>query len=424
MQTAPEKLSNTGARLADRYARIRRTTDRLAAPLSVDDCNIQTMPDVSPTKWHMAHTSWFFETFILQPHAPGYRVFHEQFGYLFNSYYEAVGPRHARPRRGTLSRPTWEEVVAYRRHVDAAMQQVLAAGVGADLHPLIELGLQHEQQHQELLLTDIKHVLGTNPLRPAYHPEADSPAGTASELSWVSQPEGLVTIGHVGAGFAFDNESPRHKVWLDAFSLARRPVTQGEWLEFIADGGYTTPSLWLSDGWSWVQQNGIEAPLYWHREDSDWRCYRMTGEGPLNPAQPVTHISFYEAAAFAQWAGARLPRETEWEIVAEDLPICGDFQEAGRFDPQPLGPGHPGHASDYFFGGVWEWTASSYGPYPGFVAPEGALGEYNAKFMASQMVLRGGSCATPGDHVRPSYRNFFYPHQRWQFTGLRLARDD
>ncbi len=424
MQTAPEKLSNTGARLADRYARIRRTTDRLAAPLSVDDCNIQTMPDVSPTKWHMAHTSWFFETFILQPHAPGYRVFHEQFGYLFNSYYEAVGPRHARPRRGTLSRPTWEEVVAYRRHVDAAMQQVLAAGVGADLHPLIELGLQHEQQHQELLLTDIKHVLGTNPLRPAYHPEADSPAGTASELSWVSQPEGLVTIGHVGAGFAFDNESPRHKVWLDAFSLARRPVTQGEWLEFIADGGYTTPSLWLSDGWSWVQQNGIEAPLYWHREDSDWRCYRMTGEGPLNPAQPVTHISFYEAAAFAQWAGARLPRETEWEIVAEDLPICGDFQEAGRFEPQPLGPGHPGHSSDYFFGGVWEWTASSYGPYPGFVAPEGALGEYNAKFMASQMVLRGGSCATPGDHVRPSYRNFFYPHQRWQFTGLRLARDD
>ncbi len=424
MQPAPEKLSNTGARLADRYARIRRTTDRLAAPLSVDDCNIQTMADVSPTKWHMAHTSWFFETFILQPHAPGYRVFHEQFGYLFNSYYEAVGPRHARPRRGTLSRPTWEEVVAYRRHVDAAMQQVLAAGVGADLHPLIELGLQHEQQHQELLLTDIKHVLGTNPLRPAYHPEADSPAGTASELSWVSQPEGLVTIGHVGAGFAFDNESPRHKVWLDAFSLARRPVTQGEWLEFIADGGYTTPSLWLSDGWSWVQQNGIEAPLYWHREDSDWRCYRMTGEGPLNPAQPVTHISFYEAAAFAQWAGARLPRETEWEIVAEDLPICGDFQEAGRFEPQPLGPGHPGHSSDYFFGGVWEWTASSYGPYPGFVAPEGALGEYNAKFMASQMVLRGGSCATPGDHVRPSYRNFFYPHQRWQFTGLRLARDD
>lgn len=424
MPIAPEKLSDIGATLADRYAQVRRTTDRLAAPLTVEDCNIQTMADVSPTKWHMAHTSWFFETFILQPHAPGYRVFHEGFAYLFNSYYEAVGPRHARPQRGNLSRPTWDEVVAYRRHVDAAMQQVLSTVVPEMLHPLIELGLQHEQQHQELLLTDIKHVLGSNPLRPAYQAASVALAGAIPEMDWTHQPEGLVQVGHAGTGFAFDNESPRHKVWLDAYALARRPVVQGDWLEFMADGGYSTPSLWLSDGWAWVQQNQIQAPLYWQAADAGWSNYGLAGEGPVNPWQPVTHISFYEAAAYAQWAGARLPREQEWERVAAQMPVCGDFQDAGRYDPQPLGPEHPGHAADYFYGGVWEWTASSYAPYPGFVAPTGALGEYNAKFMASQMVLRGGSCATPRDHIRASYRNFFYPHQRWQFTGLRLARDD
>ncbi len=423
MPTAPEGSQAAEATLSDRYATVRRTTERLIAPLTVDDCNIQTMPDVSPTKWHIAHTSWFFETFILVPHVPGYRLFDERFGYLFNSYYEAVGPRHARPQRGNLSRPTLDEVVAYRRHVDAAMQQVLAGVAPNALQQLVELGLQHEQQHQELLLTDIKHVLGSNPLQPAYHHKGVGVGGAIPEMTWAAQPEGLVEIGHPGGGFAFDNESPRHKVWLDAYEMARRPITQGEWLEFISDGGYATASLWLSDGWTWVQQNGIHAPLYWFSNDAGWAKYGLQGPGAIDPAQPVTHISFYEAAAFALWAGARLPTEAEWEVSASAQPLLGDFQDAGFYEPQPLGTGHPGHTADYFYGGVWEWTASSYAPYPGFAAPAGALGEYNAKFMASQMVLRGGSCATPQSHIRSSYRNFFYPHQRWQFTGLRLARN-
>ncbi len=424
MQTAPVEQPLPAHALPDRYALVRRTTEQLIAPLTVDDCNIQTMPDVSPTKWHLAHTSWFFETFILQPHVPGYRMLDERYGYLFNSYYEAVGPRHARPQRGHLSRPTLDEVLTYRRHVDAAMQQALAGVVPAQLQSLIELGLQHEQQHQELLLTDIKHVLGSNPLRPAYHLQApgDEPQSVPA-LSWQAHAAALVEIGHRQQGFAFDNESPQHKVWLEAFVIARRPVTQGEWLEFMQDGGYTTPSLWLSDGWAWVQNEAIDAPLYWHHDDCGWSRYSLWGMQPLNPAQPVSHVSFYEAAAYATWAQARLPREAEWEVAARTHELCGDFQEAGRFEPRALSSDHPGVVSDYFYGGVWEWTASSYAPYPGFVAPDGALGEYNAKFMASQMVLRGGSCVTPQAHIRPSYRNFFYPHQRWQFTGLRLARD-
>ncbi len=424
MQTAPVEQPLPAHALPDRYALVRRTTEQLIAPLTADDCNIQTMPDVSPTKWHLAHTSWFFETFILQPHVPGYRMLDERYGYLFNSYYEAVGPRHARPQRGHLSRPTLDEVLAYRRHVDAAMQQALAGVVPAQLQSLIELGLQHEQQHQELLLTDIKHVLGSNPLRPAYHLQApgEEPQ-SAPALSWQTHAAALVEIGHRQQGFAFDNEGPQHKVWLETFAIARRPVTQGEWLEFIQDGGYTTPSLWLSDGWAWVQNEAIDAPLYWHHDDRGWSRYSLWGMQPLNPAQPVSHVSFYEAAAYASWAQARLPREAEWEVAARTHELCGDFQESGRFEPLALSADHPGVTSDYFFGGVWEWTASSYAPYPGFVAPDGALGEYNAKFMASQMVLRGGSCVTPQAHIRPSYRNFFYPHQRWQFTGLRLARD-
>lgn len=423
MPIAPEGSQAAEATLSDRYATVRRTTERLIAPLTVDDCNIQTMPDVSPAKWHIAHTSWFFETFILVPHAPGYRLFHERFGYLFNSYYEAVGPRHARPQRGNLSRPTLDEVVAYRRHVDAAMHQVLAGVASEVLQDLVELGLQHEQQHLELLLTDIKHVLGTNPLQPAYHSHGVDVGGVVPEMTWALQPEGLVEVGHAGGGFAFDNERPRHKVWLDAFEIAKRPITQGEWLEFIRDGGYATPSLWLSDGWTWVQQNGIQAPMYWYNDEEGWAKYALHGPAAIDLAQPVTHISFYEAAAFAQWAGARLPTEAEWEVTASSKPLLGDFQDAGCYEPQPLGAGHPGHKADYFYGGAWEWTASAYAPYPGFTAPSGALGEYNAKFMASQMVLRGGSCATPQSHIRSSYRNFFYPHQRWQFTGLRLARN-
>lgn len=425
--------------LADRYAKTRRKSEDLCAPLSVDDCNVQTMPDVSPTKWHLAHTTWFFETFVLLPHAPGYRVFHEQFGYLFNSYYEAVGPRHARPHRGHLSRPTLDEVWAYRRHVDAAMLQFLQQALAAELAPLVRLGLEHEQQHQELMLTDIKHVLGTNPLQPAYHRGPPHlkvvDANAVPRQQWQSYPEGLVKIGLDEAEFAFDNEFPRHHQWLNAFSMAQRPVTQGEWLEFIADDGYSTASLWLSDGWAWVNENRVDAPLYWSIQDGVWSRYTMYGRVELDSsdqrARPVSHINFFEAAAFALWAGARLPSEAEWEYAAvaalsqagQAERLQGDFQEQGEFEPQPLAEDHPGCRNRFFFGGVWEWTATSYAPYPGFVPPPGALGEYNSKFMASQQVLRGGSCVTPRSHIRPSYRNFFYPAQRWQYTGLRLARD-
>ncbi|MEN8718812.1 MAG: ergothioneine biosynthesis protein EgtB [Oceanococcaceae bacterium] len=434
--------------LADRFARVRQQTTTLVAPLSPEDCAIQTMPDVSPSKWHLAHTSWFFETFVLVPHLGNYALFDAHYGYLFNSYYEAVGPRHARPQRGHLSRPSLADVLRYRRHVDEAVQRLLGDTPDPALEALVMLGCQHEQQHQELLLTDIKHVLGSHPFPSAYHAPAVDDAGSRPDkppLTVVEAPAGwrvleggLVSVGvDAAVDFAFDNESPVHRVWLEPYALATRPVTQGDWLDFMADGGYQDARLWLSDGWSWVQQHAITAPLYWQQRDGRWARYALTGlvdiDTPHERDRPVCHISFYEAAAFAQWSGARLPTEAEWEHAARQrkdgpaadaMALPGDFMESGRFDPAPLNAQHPGCAHDFAFGGVWEWTQSSYAPYPGYRPPDGALGEYNAKFMASQMVLRGGSCVTPQDHLRLSYRNFFYPHQRWQFTGLRLARDD
>lgn len=420
-----------GLSVCEQYSRVRNRSMALIATLTAEDCAIQTMPDVSPAKWHLAHTTWFFETFVLVPHFSSYRVFDTRFGFLFNSYYEAVGPRHARPQRGHLSRPDLNTIKAYRAHVDEAMQAFLGTTEAQTRDAVIRLGLHHEQQHQELMLTDIKHVLGTNPLRPAYQDlkRTDGTDAEAVEPQWITRPAGLAEIGldAESTDFSFDNESPQHRVWLDAYRLSNRPVTQSEWLAFIDDGGYRTASLWLSDGWAWVQQNEIKAPLYWSHANDGWSRYSLNGLRSLDDtaegARPVSHISFYEAAAFAQWAGARLPTESEWEACALDFPVVGDFSDSQNLDPQIFDSVHPGRASHGLFGGVWEWTASAYSPYPGFQAPRGALGEYNAKFMASQMVLRGGSCATPRDHIRASYRNFFYPHQRWQFTGLRLAQN-
>src|SRR5690349_13529699 len=361
------------------YAAVREATERLAAPLSPEDQAIQSMPDVSPTKWHRAHTTWFFETFLLSPHLPRYAPFNPKFGYLFNSYYEAVGPRHPRPQRGLLSRPGCAEIAAYRRHVDAAMTRLLE-GADAALAPLVELGLHHEQQHQELILMDIKHVFSMNPLKPAYHAPAPREQRTAPSLSWIGFEGGLVEIGHDGTGFAFDNEGPRHKTWLEPFRLASRPVTCGEYLAFIEDGGYRRAGLWLSDGWAFVQAEGIEGPLYWERGDSGWEVFTLSGLRHLDPAEPLCHVSFYEADAFARWAGKRLPREAEWEVAASAAdPMRGNFAGAMLHHPRPAAPGE---GLQQLFGDVWEWTQSPYVPYPGFRAVDGAIGEYNGKFMS------------------------------------------
>ncbi len=396
--------------MEQRFASVRAFSEVLAAPLSDADATIQSMDDASPAKWHLAHTTWFFETFLLRDHLPGYRLFSDDWPFLFNSYYEAEGARHARPRRGMLSRPSLDEVLDYRRHVDLAMPPLLQR---EELAPLIELGLNHEEQHQELLLTDIKHAFWSNPLGPAY---SNAPAPSANRLNassdWKSHPGGIVAIGHDGAGFAFDNEGPRHDVLLQPFELADRLVTNREWEAFIADGGYRTPSLWLSDGWAWVQEQGVAAPLYW-RED---RHFTLGGWQARDPDAPVTHISHYEADAFAAWSGARLPTEFEWEaMAATDDPASGNQLDApGNAAPR----GSPGLFSD-----CWQWTRSAYLPYPRFTPASGAVGEYNGKFMSGQAVLKGASCATPRGHSRAAYRNFVQPHQRWQFTGLRLARD-
>ncbi|MGE4219524.1 MAG: ergothioneine biosynthesis protein EgtB [Alphaproteobacteria bacterium] len=419
----------------DRYRAVRDWSTRLAAPLSPEDAQVQTMPDVSPTKWHLAHVTWFFETFLLHPQLPEYAAFDPDYGYLFNSYYEALGPRHARPQRGFLSRPSLAQVLDYRAYVDTAMARLILEApdpVWAEIAPMVELGLHHEQQHQELLLTDIKHVLSCNPLNPAYaepapaEPVYAATAGTAPALRWVEVPGGIHSIGHAGPGFAFDNEGPRHQVLLRDCRLASRPVTNGEFRDFIEDGGYAEPRHWLSDGWATVRQEGWTAPFYWRRAaaDAPWQEFTLRGLWPLDPAAPVAHLSFYEAAAYAVWADARLPGEAEWEVAAarlsEPLARGANLLESGRL--------HPAAAADgpslrQMIGDVWEWTQSSYAPYPGFRAAEGAVGEYNGKFMCNQMTLRGGSCVTPPGHVRATYRNFFYPHQRWQFTGLRLAQD-
>jgi ergothioneine biosynthesis protein EgtB len=416
------------APMSSLFRSVRGATERLAVPLSAEDCAIQSMPDASPIKWHLAHTSWFFETFILAPHLPGYRVFHPSFRMLFNSYYNAVGDKHPRPRRGLLSRPSLEEVRAYRAHVDAAMAELIDRGTlppGAD--SLIELGLNHEQQHQELILTDVLHLLWCNPLKPAYSPPSDAAdaAGTGSPpLQWIAFDEGIVDVGHEGDSFAFDNETPRHRQYLNAFSLASRPVTNCEYLAFVDDGAYRKPELWLSEGWDWVAANSIDAPLYWQRGERGWLEFGLRGLVPLRLGAPVCHVSLFEADAYARWAGARLPSEAEWEVAAYGRPIEGNFIESGSLAPRPADAATAVTAAPLqLFGDVWEWTQSAYAPYPGYRPAGGAIGEYNSKFMCNQYVLRGGSCVSPGSHLRATYRNFFPAAARWQFTGMRLARD-
>jgi ergothioneine biosynthesis protein EgtB len=397
---------------------VRGASLALCEGLAPEDTVVQSMPDVSPTKWHLAHTSWFFENFLLVPRLKAYRTFHPQFGYLFNSYYYTVGPMFRRPQRGLLSRPTLDQVRAYRRHVDGHMQHLLErAPDDAELESLVVLGLHHEQQHQELILTDIKHVLGSNPLLPALRSTPQPPTTSAPELEFIDVAGGFAEIGHAGADFAFDNETPRHRVILQPHALASRPITNGEYLEFIRDGGYSEPSLWLSDGWARVNTEGWERPLYW-TEDSTAH-YTLGGLREIDLAAAVCHVSYYEADAFARWWGARLPSEAELEHAAQTCVIEGNLVESGFL--QPSAAQTTGLAQVY--GDVWEWTSSPYAPYPGFKPLTGSLGEYNGKFMCNQLVLRGGSCATPASHLRPTYRNFFYPDARWQYSGIRLARD-
>jgi ergothioneine biosynthesis protein EgtB len=404
---------------AERFQSVRALTERLAAPLSPEDQTAQSMPDASPTKWHLAHTTWFFETFLLQPLFPGYRAFDPAYQYLFNSYYEAVGPRHPRPQRGLITRPGLEEVLAYRRHVTMAMDELIRRGVG-QVPALVELGLHHEQQHQELLLMDIKHLLSLNPLKPAYAaPPSQSANDAAGKLAWIEFEGGLATIGHDGEGFAFDNEGPRHRVWVDSFALGTRLVTCGEYAAFVDDGGYRRPEFWLSSGWDCVTQRGWEAPLYWERDGGQWQVFTLHGLRRMKASEPVCHVSGYEAAAYAKWAGKRLPRESEWELAAIDAMPTGNMLDSGLLHPAPASA--TGLAQ--MIGDVWEWTASPYVAYPGYREPAGAIGEYNGKFMANQMVLRGGCAVTPRDHIRTTYRNFFPPDARWMFGGIRLAED-
>ena len=424
MSRLGDVLVNHDGGLRGRYNAVRQATAWLCEPLVAEDYVLQSMPDASPIRWHIAHTTWFFETFVLS-HLPGYQPFHPQFKFLFNSYYNAVGPRWPRPQRGVLSRPTVAEIINYRAYVDRHMDKlfdVATADLPHELHDTLILGCHHEQQHQELMLTDLKHAWGMNPINPVYRaflpPEKNPP-----RLQWFSYAEILAWIGHEGRGFAFDNESPRHRTFVHAFELASRLVTNGEYSAFMSDGGYARSELWLSDGWNASQSHGWLAPLYWEERDHQWTMYTLSGRRPVAPDDPVCHLSFYEADAFSRWAGARLPTEAEWETAAEAIPPAGHFVEGGHFQPSAsasiddVGPIHQ------LYGDVWQWTASPYVGYPGYKATSGALGEYNGKFMCSQLVLRGASCATPRSHARRTYRNFFPPEARWQFAGLRLAKD-
>ncbi len=411
------------ARLRTDYAAVRDVSRQLCAPLCTEDYCIQTMPDVSPPKWHLAHTSWFFEQFVLLPYLAGYKVHHPRYDYLFNSYYVTHGTPYPRPQRGLLSRPTVEEIYAYRAHVDAAIAELLDAVPEPHFAEVVfrtRLGLNHEQQHQELLLTDIKHIFAHNPLRPVYAERARNAPAAAAPLGWHELSGGIAEIGASGEGFVYDNETPRHRVWLDDFALASRPVTNGEYLAFMDDGGYRRPEFWLSDGWAAVNANAWEAPLYWERRDGDWWHMTLAGMQPVDAAAPVCHVSCYEASAYAAWVGARLPTEAEWERCARDAAIEGNLLESGHLQPVAA---DSGSAPAQLFGDVWEWTASAYAPYPGYQPLADSLGEYNGKFMSSQMVLRGGSCVTSRSHIRASYRNFFYPGDRWQFSGIRLGAD-
>ncbi len=411
------------AELVTAYTATRHATEQLCAPLAVEDYVIQATPDVSPTKWHIAHVTWFFETFLLKPHLPGYEPIDPKYEYLFNSYYNAVGPQYDRPSRGLLSRPTVAEVYAYRAHVDRAMLALLEGASESQLAkvgPAVTLGINHEQQHQELLLTDIKYNLSINPLRPAYH-TVELPRRPAVPLEWHDDDGGIVEVGHDGSGFSFDNESPRHEALLQPYRIASRPVTCGEYAAFVEDGGYARPDLWLSSGWDTVQAGGWEGPLYWERIDGEWWMFTLSGMQRLDEHAPVCHLSYVEADSYARWARVRLPTEQEWEHAAAGTPVRGNLAESGLF--QPVAAGGTNAGLEQLYGDVWEWTQSAYLPYPGFTPVEGALGEYNGKFMVGQMVLRGGSCATPESHIRATYRNFFHPTDRWQFQGLRLAAD-
>ena len=429
----PERRDRGGG--GGRFREVRSTTDRLCRPLAAEDCVVQSMPDASPVKWHLAHTSWFFETFVLAAARPDHRPLHPQYGFLFNSYYNAVGPRQPRAARGLLSRPTVEETYRYRAAVDHAVVELLALLDEARwqaIEPVFTLGLHHEQQHQELILTDVKHLFSVNPLAPVYAEAASGSEAAAPvpDLGFEGHDEGIYEIGHAGEDFAFDNEGPRHRIFLPAFALGNRLATNGEYLHFIEDGGYQRSELWLADGWDAVQAGRWEAPLYWQRRDGEQWCSTLGGWRRVDPAEPVCHVSLYEADAYARWAGARLPSEAEWEVVAREAPLAGNLLETGKFQPVPLAARDGERLAvdlasgpQQLFGDVWEWTHSGYAPYPGYRAARGALGEYNGKFMCNQFVLRGGSCATSMSHIRPTYRNFFPPAARWQFTGIRLAKD-
>ena len=408
------------ALLSERYRALRASSEALIEGLSAEDCNLQAMADTSPAKWHLAHTTWFFETFVLKAGVPGYQPLNELYELLFNSYYNGVGRQYPRPQRGLLTRPSLADVLEYRRHVDDELQAFLVADPEPLLAGRIELGLHHEAQHQELLLTDLKYGLFQNPLLPAYRDAAESPAPAASQLNWIGFAGGEVTIGHRGADFAFDNESPAHPVLLAPYRLSSRLVTNAEFLDFIEDGGYENPDHWLSDGWTEVQGAGLAHPLYWGRIDGQWLEYTLCGLRPLDPGGPVSHLSYFEAQAYASWAGRRLPTETEWEAAAADVSVTGNFLDGDTLRPAAA---PEGDGVQQLFGDCWEWTQSAYLPYPGFRPAAGAIGEYNGKFMSGQMVLRGGSCLSQQFHIRPSYRNFFYARDRWQCTGLRLADD-
>ena len=409
------------------YVSVRQQTEDLCRPLETEDYVIQSMPDVSPAKWHLGHTTWFFETFLLQKYQPEYKPYQERYGYLFNSYYETIGERWARSNRGLLSRPTVKEVYAYRASVDERMRDLMESdSLDSNFHFLLELGLNHEQQHEELLITDIKNVLALNPLKPVYQPQTVRSAVDAPTNRYLQFAGGLVEIGFAGTRFSFDNERPRHRVWLNDFSLQNRLVTNGDYLQFMKDGGYSDFRHWLSDGWALVQQEGWKSPMYWEDQDGQWYSMTLSGLRPLDLSEPVCHVSYYEADAYAKWAGKRLPSETEWEHAAasvEDQIDSGNFVETGNFHPLP-GNSDRSDSLLQMFGDVWEWTQSAYLPYPGFQAEPGAVGEYNGKFMSDQMVLRGGSCVTPRNHIRKTYRNFFQCDKRWQFTGIRLASDE
>jgi len=415
--------TDSASLLAD-YRAVRRQSETLCEPLESEDFLVQSMPDASPAKWHLAHTAWFFETFVLASALPSYRPRYPQYNYLFNSYYNAVGERISRDKRGLMSRPSIGEVQRYRTEIDALMEDWLGSADEAaiiTLAPVIVLGLNHEQQHQELILTDLKHAFAANPLRPIYLDRPPTPDTASAPLSWTGYSEGVRWVGYEGTGYAFDNEGPRHRQFVGAYRLANRLTTNAEYLAFVADRAYSRPEFWLSDGWNACTRLGWRAPLYWEHLDGRWQTMTLAGLVDVAPSEPVTHVSFYEADAFARWSGHRLATEAEWEFAANELPIAGNFLESGRYHPAPLPSDETGLTQ--MFGDTWEWTQSPYSPYPGYRPAAGALGEYNGKFMCNQMVLRGGSCATPQSHIHATYRNFFEPEARWQFTGIRLATD-